>query len=488
MPSSLLGGASLFIFGFPAFQLLNAISPFIKAKMTFSFFIRSRKFKLFRMKSRLVCRALKASWTPVLLVLLVLAEGAFPARGWAQSIRDPTFLFTGTVSPYFLPINILREPLEGRGLNAGPVILHPFLGVAQAFSDNAFATKKDRKSDTVTTIAPGMQAYYPFLDRHFVLVDYRAAQRLNYRFSGNNALNQEVLSRVSLSFPVGLKVNLQGGHTEGFDARGSELDIQLQDQTTWHTNFFYGQAEYLGSKTGAQVRFRTIKFDYENNGQGVARDVLRNSVSLSTYIRATKKSYALLGFGINTTTFDDNKQLDSFAYTINTGFRVPASDLVTGELQVGVTVLNFDRAPLSTPPADTRLSSGGNGSKRLFVNGNINWTPTSRLSVNFRPFRRIGQSAVFNSSTFTQTGAFVSVNQLLPNRFGLNGIVYYTYNEFSGLSNRYDNVYQARVGLEYRTVQWLGFQLQYLYQGRQSTDSRFSYYANGVMFSIQGLL
>ena len=122
------------------------------------------------------------------------------------------------------------------------------------------------------------------------------------------------------------------------------------------------------------------------------------------------------------------------------------------------------------------------------IRGNLTWTPSSQLSVNFRPFRRIGQSAVFNSSTTTQTGGFISVKQRLANRFSLIGIGYYTYNEFSGLSNRYDNVYQARVGVEYRTVQWLGFQLQYLYQGRQSTDSRFNYYANGIMFAVQGLL
>lgn len=427
-------------------------------------------------------------WKPFFLLLLLLSIN-FPPNSWSQSLRDPTFLFTGTVSPYYLPVNVFREPLdEGRGLKVGPVTLHPFLGVAQTFSDNAFATKKNRKSDTVTTIAPGIQAYFPFLDRHYVLFDYRAAQRLNYRFSGNDALNQEVLSRVSLSFLVGLNMDLQGGHTEGFDARGSEEDLKLQDLTTWHTNFFYGQAEYLGSKTGAQVRFRTIKYDYENNGQGVVRDVLRNSLNLTGYIRATQKTYALLGFGISNTTFDDNKQLDSFAYTVNTGFRIPASELITGQLTIGLTVLNFDRAPLSTPPADTRLSAGGDGSKRLFVNGNFTWTPTSRLSVNIRPFRRIGQSAVFSSSTNTQTGGFVSARQQLPNRMALNGMVFYTYNEFSGPISRFDNLYQARIGVEYRTARWLGFQFQYFFQGRKSTSSDFGYYANGVMLSIQGVL
>lgn len=431
----------------------------------------------------------------LLLVAWLMVELALPVKGWTQAIRDATFLGTGTISPYYLPINFFRAPLRGgllqsKGLQAGPVTIHPFLGMAQSFTDNAFAVKNGRKSDTVTTIAPGIQAYMPFFDRHFALIDYRAAQRFNSRFSENDALNQEALGRVSLSFPVGLKVDLQGGHTEGFDARGSDFDIQRQDLTTWHTNLFFGQVEYLGSQTGAQLRFRSIKWDFENNGQGVPRDNFRNSVALSTYLRVTRKTYAVLGFGIDTTTFDDNKQLDSFAYTFNTGFRVPASELITGELNVGVTILNFDRAPLApgSLPVGSPLSLGGDGSKRLFIRGNFNWTPTSRLSVLFRPTRTIGQSAVFNSSTNTRTGGYISATQQLPNRFGLTGVVYYYLNEFSGGSDRTDHLYSMRIGLDYRTVKWLGFQLQYVFEGRQSTDNNFEYYANGLMVSVQGIL
>ncbi|MGE0473322.1 MAG: outer membrane beta-barrel protein [Nitrospirales bacterium] len=428
----------------------------------------------------------------LLLAAWLIVELILPIKGWSQAIRDATFLGTGTISPYYLPINFFRAPLqEGvlqpKGVRAGPVTLHPFLGLAQTFSDNTFATKKDRKSDTVTTIAPGLQAYYPFLDQHFALVDYRAAQRFNYRFSQNNALSQEALGRLSLSFPVGLKVNFQGGHTEGFDARGSEEDIQLQDQTTWNTNFLFGQAEYIGSRTGAQIRFRTIKWNFENNGQDVPRDNIRHSVNLSTYIRATKKTYAVLGFGIAKTDFDDNKQLDSFAYTVSSGFRVPASDQITGEVNIGYTVLNFDRAPLATSPGPG-LSAGANGSQALFIRGIFSWRPTSLLSVTFRPIRTINQSAVFNSSSNTRTGGYIQASQQLPNRFGLTGVVYYNHNQFSGGNSRTDHLYQARIGFDYRTVKWLGFQIQYMFQGRQSTNSNFDYYANAVMFSIQGML
>lgn len=427
----------------------------------------------------------------VLMCLMILAV-MVPGRGLAQSIVSPQFAFTGVVSPYYLPIFYKREPLEGNGVKLGPALVHPHLGIAQLASDNVFASKKNRRSDTLTLIAPGIQAYLPFFERHFLLLDYRAAQRYNYRFPENDALNQEAVGRMSFSFPGGLNLNLQGGHTEGFDARGSELDIQQRDLTTWHTNFFFGEAEYLGSRTGAQIQIRSIKYDYENNGQGVPRDLFTNSVSFTTFLRAAtrQRSYALLGVILENATYDDNKQLDSFSYTLNAGFRLPVSDRLTGEMTAGVTVLNFDRAPLpegSLPPGSP-LSLGGDGQKRFFLNGNINWQPTSRFSVTFRPFRRISQAAIFTSSTFTQTGGYLSAIQKLGNRMALTGVAYYTNNNFSGETKRVDNLYRLTAGLQYKTVQWLGIKLQYIFQGRSSNENRFDYYSNGLMISIQGLL
>ena len=43
---------------------------------------------------------------------------------------------------------------------AGPVRLHPFMGVAEMYTDNVFRTNSKR-SDFFTTLAPGIQAQLP---------------------------------------------------------------------------------------------------------------------------------------------------------------------------------------------------------------------------------------------------------------------------------------------------------------------------------------
>ena len=126
-----------------------------------------------------------------------------------------------------------RQRLPGEGLKIGRVEVNPFLGVGEVYTDNVFRRDTRRKSDFLTAIAPGIQGYLPFGGTHSLLLDYRAAQFLYAKFNENNALAQNGLGHLTLNFPGGLNINLQGGHVEGFDPRGSEVDSQQRDITKW---------------------------------------------------------------------------------------------------------------------------------------------------------------------------------------------------------------------------------------------------------------
>ena len=154
----------------------------------------------------------------------------------------------------------------------GPLKLHPFLGVAEIYTDNAFKTKANRQSDFIHTVSPGVQAQLKLGRRHRFVVDYRASQQFSQRFSNNNVLSQDVFSRLSLNLLGDLKVDLQGGHTEGFDPRGSELDIQQTDITTWNTNSFLGSAEWFGTSVGFNLTVGSTSWNFENNSQDLTRD------------------------------------------------------------------------------------------------------------------------------------------------------------------------------------------------------------------------
>jgi hypothetical protein len=433
---------------------------------------------------------LKRKWPIVLgLAFLFVCELFLPARGWTQAFIDTgAFYFTGQHNPRRFPIfrEFMTGPIYGEGLKAGPVRLHPFLGVAEVYTDNVFRRDTNRKSDFLTTIAPGLQAYLPFGGgKHSVLLDYRAGQFLYKKFSENNALAQDALGHVSLNFPGGLKFDLQGGHIEGFDPRGSELDTQQQDITKWNINELLSQVSFSGPRAGIRLTTSYIDLHYKNNGQAPRRDRTRIRTRLSLSGNVTPSTSALLGFLITDNNYDKNNQLDSFAYGVFTGFELAPSRQLSGEFNIGYTVQNFDRAPKEQPPGSD-LSSGAKQQKSLYMQGNLHWNPTSRLSMTAFPFRSINQSAVFNTSTFIQTGVRIRGNYALTDRVGLGGSFLYRNNDFD--TGREDNQFLLRIGPDYRAVKWLGFKLNYIFEKRDSTESEFNFYGNTVMLSIQGFL
>ena len=402
----------------------------------------------------------------------------------AQSFSDTgSFTFTGSHNPLREPK--FREFLPGNGLKVGSVQIHPFFGIAEVFTDNVFRTKTRRRSDFLTTVAPGVQAYYPFGEQHSFLLDYRAAQFLYNKFTENNAFTQHGVGHLKFNFPGRLTIDLQGGHVDGFDRRGSELDIQSRDITKWRATSFLGETRFDGTRGGIRLRTRYTRWHFKNNGQASIRDRKNARAELTGFLKATHAISALLGAKISNNTFDENTQLDSFSYGVFTGLELATSRRLSGEVGVGYTILNFDRAPAQQPPG-SNLSEGGDGQESLTFRGNLDWRPTSRLSLNLRPFRLIRQAAVFNTNTLIQTGFSLAAKQKILKRLAVGGNFLYSNDNFSG--SRRDNRFRWRIGLDYRTVKWLGFRVGYIFEKRFSNQNTFDTYSNTITVSIQGLL
>ena len=414
-----------------------------------------------------------------------------PSVGWTQALSDTgTFAFTGNQNP-IRNAPRLGEFLPGDGVKAGPIKVHPFLGLAEVYTDNVFRTKKNREDGILTTIAPGIQALYPFAGRHSMLLDYRATQFLYPRFSENNALAQNGLGHLVLDFPGGLNFHFQGNHVEGFDPRGSDLDSQQDDITKWRSNWFQTRTEYFGPSFGIGLGFSYGRLHFKNNNQDAPRDRKNINSNLTFFLPVNPTSYALLQFNISDQNFDENNQLDSFSYGVSTGFRLAASRQLSGQINVGYSILNFDRAPEGRTAQvqelqQEGLSLGGQQQEALSLAGALRWRPTSRFQMSLVPFRTIQQSAVFNTSTFIQSGVRLRVRKEFQKGLGVRGSFLYSNSDFE--EGREDNRFRWRAALDYRTVQWLGFQLSYAFERRNSNQSAFDFYSNTIMISVQGLL
>ena len=430
----------------------------------------------------------------LLLFLFVSCEMFLPVTSWAQAFSDTgTFSFTGSSNPVFVAQKY-REFLPGEGVKVGPARLHPFLGVAEVWTDNVFRRNKGpaRESDFLTTIAPGFQASFPLGGKHSFLLDYRAAQFLYSKFSGNNALTQNGVGHLALDYPGGLRVDVDGNFIGGFDARGSEVDTQQSDITKWNSNTIRTTVQLSGANLGVRGGLRYTQLSYRNNGQAKPRNRSIAAANFTIFVPTSSASSALLGGFVSDTNYERNNQLDSFTYGVFTGFRIVPTRQFSGELNVGYNILNFDRAPERDGTLqgdrllDNRLALGGKQQKALFVSGNLRWRPTPRLSFVIQPFRSIQQAAVVNTTTFTQTGGVLRARQTIQKRIELSGSLSYSNSDFEG--GRSDNQYRVRTELSYRTVKWLGFRLAYIYSRRFSSETNFRFYSNTIMLSVQGFL
>jgi hypothetical protein len=256
--------------------------------------------------------------------------------------------------------------LSGEGLRLGPLVVHPFLSTDARFTDNAFRSKTNRRSDVVHTVSPGIQAQLPFAGLHQAIIDYRTTQSFSQRFSSNNVPRSSLTGQVLLNFPVGLKLHLQGGYTKGFDSRGSAVDVQASDPTRWSTTSFVGEIDTLGRQFGVRIRVNATDWKFKNNNQAPRRDRLNSRVDLALFKAISPKTFALFSVGVTRQVYDQNTQLDSVNYRISSGLRWRATGKTTGEIQVGYAFLNFDHAPV-TQPAGSLLSSGGTRTSGLLV-------------------------------------------------------------------------------------------------------------------------
>ena len=171
------------------------------------------------------------------------------------------------------------------------------------------------------------------------------------------------------------------------------MDTQQNDITKWNTNELLNQVSYSGPRAGVSLNTSFIDLHYKNNGQAPLRDRTRIRSRLAFSGNVTPTTSALLGFLITDNKYDTNKQLDSFAYGAFTGFSLAPTRQLSGEFNIGYTWQNFDRAPLDQPPP-SGLSAGGTQKKSLYMQGNLHWNPTPRLSFDSSPF------AIFRSPLF----------------------------------------------------------------------------------------
>ena len=405
--------------------------------------------------------------------------------------QTPTFPYTGIYSLY--PGNFVNV-IQQEGIEAGPVRLHPHIGVAEMFTDNVLRTATKR-SDFFTTVAPGLQAQLPFGGRHLFVADYRSNLQFFHRTPSNNVQDQTATATAKLDLASGIKIDLQGEQKFGHDPRGSALDLQTPELNKWSATSFTGRAQYEGGMMGATLNMQTTRWHYLNNGQSLVRDRLSNYLGVTLAAKALPNTSFLVDFSIRQDIYDDNKNLDNAIYTASGGVKWDISSNTTGEFLVGYQHLRFTHAVVVQPgPILSVFRRDQDSSDNLYLMGRLLWSPIANLQITVQPYRTIQQTVVAGTAFFTATGINLSATYPLGTRMDLIGNFGYEEDKFStpagvtaSVTPRSDTLKNVAIGLNYRAVRWLGIGVQYVFEDRSSTARDFTYQANTAMVSAQTL-
>jgi len=402
----------------------------------------------------------------------------------------PMFPWTGMYPIY--PGSLSPILSQEEAVKAGPLRLHPFMGVAEMFTDNVFRTPT-KTSDVATTLAPGIQAQLPFARRHMFVADYRTNLQFYHVNPSNNVQDQTASGLFRFDLANRLTVDLQGQHKLGHDPRGTALDLQMVEPNKWTNNNFTGRVQYEGGQMGVTFTGQTMRWTYLNNDQGISRDRLVNYLGIGLNAKVLPNTSALIDFNVQQNIYEQNKNLDSTMYTVSTGARWEVSGNTAGELLVGYQYLKFTHASVSqSPPTLSQFTRSQDSANQFFVMGNMYWTPLPSLTISAQPYRTFQQTVLAGTSFFTATGVNVSAVHTLTNRIDLTANVGYENDDFSTPAGataatpaRVDHLSNVAIGMTYRAVKWFGASLQYIFENRDSNVEQFNYQANTVMLSVQ---
>lgn len=445
-------------------------------------------------------------------VILIAGLAATPYAGAQEEEEGPVVPVATPLNPFItqqarfsnVTYNIypsgfdLNVPLiTGGNIKAGPLLIHPHMGIAESYTDNVARTDHGfggRVSDWYTTYAPGIQVQLPIMGRHKLIFDYRTNLE---RYSRDQSLDVSDQTRslgLVFNLPSGLVLKGLGELKDGHDYRGSATATgQTAAINKFYNEEFGGEAlfekqlfvrarskyiswKFLGPLAGSRIPGTFGDINTRNRNE--------NYASLAVGGQIASKTHAYVEGQFQKENYEVNKDLDSAVYTGVVGVKWAATAKTAGEFSIGWQNRVYDQ------PSVTRGTGKFSG---LYFNGNLIWNPQEQTQVNLGAYRRTNETVLAETRFYVATGVTADVRHALTRKWHAVGQLMFEHDSYSDPITadgkrdlRRDDYTTFGGGLLYQVQPWLGARLNYLYTQRLSNFISTEYNASQVMLSLQG--
>lgn len=376
-----------------------------------------------------------------------------------------------------LPVpNMDRTFLQPDGLRMGNYLVFPSVGAAVTYDDNIFAIDSDRRSDVRTDVNAGVQ-FKSQLPRH--VLDFSLDGKL-VSFAENEDQNY-----ANYRAKIDGALHFDHAHTISFNM-SSLLAHEERDDPLFTLT----------------ARDPIAVFEHRA-AIGITRDVGRLYGTLSA--SADRKDYSDAAAFDGTPIDQDQRDTDTYATQLKLGYRISPGFEVIGKVR-GQKIDNRSDASLDRDSLGFEAVAGvafeanpllrwqlvgGYGVRDYrddaladlaisLVNAEVQWLPTQRLTILATVYRQIDDALDIASTGLLQTGVRARADYELRHDLVLSGVLEMREDDFRG-TGRQDDVYVARIGLDYFYTKNALFTFGYEHQVRDSSDDSLDMHRNRFM-------
>ncbi len=368
---------------------------------------------------------------------------------------------------------------------------HPFLMVEEVYTDNLFATHSSKKSDFITTIAPGIWLAFPANREKLLSIDTTTTSPGGLKLS---RIKPEATRRYQTYLLYSPEIILYSGHSSqdhvNHKAEGlvqynfnSGLSLDLID-------IFHDKEEIAGNGvTDTLYRFQDnlldfmstyetrsgklkLKFEYSNYDLDYKdaivdyRDRNDNTFGISAFYKFWPKTSIFAEYDHAIINFDSGSANDSVENHYYGGVNWDITAKTKGRLKLGYMDKDFDS------PA---VSDQDDFSIELQTQHNL----TAKRGLLINGYRKFHESDLATASSFLSTGIDINLLQRFTPKWSGTFSFTYEQNRYNGI-DRDDDLYRIGPALRFKPRKWLIFDFGYFFTKNDSNMIFYDYEANQI--------
>jgi len=345
------------------------------------------------------------------------------------------------------------------GIDLGPCKLYPVIKTEERYEDNIFQMPSNAKSELVNTTTPEILLKFKLSGKNIFDVNYKY-EMINFdKYSSDNRRNNKFKAALELY--------------------GSSYFFKLKDQYDEITNT-YTYAEYFDNYAQNTVfvsigrDFNDISFelfyenlDYEYNNIDSVNSRNDHVFDIAGFYNILPKTKALAEYSFTKINYDNSSAKDGMANEFLVGVQGELAQKITGTVKAGYQSRNYD---------------GYTDWKEPVTYANIVYEASEKTLLDAmaerKPLESIDTAQNFYESNIVGFGIRHDVTAKTATYLKLK----YNFDRYPATNTdsvrREDDIWNAKIGLDINSRQWLDIGANYEFQKRNSNISSNDYENN----------